>query len=137
MLPIERARNEQYTVSHNYAATGFITAAKDGRIKKFFPDDVITPGFYDIVTAQGKCIRLLMQRHPDNILWGGMPYAMLPYDCVTDSFDVTQVITSAKPNIVAGVGSVAVDVPAGEHRLVQRHVDISAWSAFTVLDYGQ
>ena len=137
MLPIERARNEQYTVSHNYAATGFITAAKDGRIKKFFSEDIITPGVYDIVTAQGKCIRLLMQRHPDNILWGCMPYAMLPYDCVTDSFDVTQVVTSAKPNIVAGVGSVAVDVPAGEHRLVQRHVDISSWSAFTVLDYGQ
>ena len=137
MLPIERARNEQYNVSHNYAAMGYITAAKDGRIKKFFSEDIITPGVYDIVTAQGECIRLLMQRHPDNIMWGGMPYAMLPYDCVTDSFDVTQVITSAKPNIVAGVGSVAVDVPAGEHRLVQRHVDISAWSAFTVLDYGQ
>ena len=54
MLPIERARNVQYKVLHNYAATGFITAVKDGRIKNFFSEDVITPGVYDIVTAQKK-----------------------------------------------------------------------------------
>ena len=99
--------------------------------KRFYCETAITPGIYDIMTADGDEVRLIMENHPANVYWAHVTPPDIPRNHGMDRLDVNQWLTNARPYVIVGVGSLQRDIPSGQHRLIQRKSG-STWSWFTI-----
>ena len=134
LTPAERAERELNHLPHRVLSAGEVTARLPNVEyvrKRYYSEVMITPGIYDIVTADGEEIRLLMENHPSNVYWSHVTPPDVPRDHVKDALDVNQWLVNARPYVIVGVGSLKSDVPAGTHRLVQRKSG-SSWSWITI-----
>ena len=134
MTPAERALVETKNFPHNVLAVGEITARLpevDFVRKRFYCETAITPGIYDIMTADGDEVRLIMENHPANVYWAHVTPPDIPRNHGMDRLDVNQWLTNARPYVIVGVGSLQRDIPSGQHRLIQRKSG-STWSWFTI-----
>ena len=121
MTPAERALAETKNFPHNVLAFGEITARLpevDYVRKRFYCETAITPSIYDIMTADGDEVRMIMENHPANVFWSHVTPPDIPRNHGMDRLDVNHWLTNARPHVIVGVGSLQRDIPSGQHRLI-------------------
>ena len=84
-----------------------------------YSEALVLPGMYGFCKEDPKShfYRLIMENHPCNPMWYSIGAGSIPADAVDDEFEVLQVGTEFKPNVLLGFGSMDKEPEPGLYRM--------------------